>query len=136
MQAAAAKPKLTPAEESAKNRDDRTIIVTADDDPDEDTVDAYVALARLYRKQSRWLNALRAADHAVALKPRYSEGHFQRACALARLRRFDEAIEALKEAIRLIPSMAQRLATEPDLKPLSTLPAFKELLPKPTQAKP
>jgi tetratricopeptide (TPR) repeat protein len=95
--------------------------------------DTYVALAKLYRKQSRWLTALRAADRAVALNAKDHQAHFQRACALARLRRSDEAIASLTKSIELFAPVANDLADEPDLKSLSTLPGFQKLLPKPKE---
>lgn len=97
-------------------------------------VDAYVALAKLYRKQSRWLAALKAADQAVAVDASSGEAHYQRACALARLRRFDEAIAALSKTIEISPYRAKSLSAEPDLKPLANLPAFKKLLPQKKEA--
>lgn len=93
----------------------------------------YVALAKLYRKQSRWPVALKAADQALALNANDHEAHFQRACALARLHRSTEAIAALTKSIELFDYIAKRLESEPDLKSLSTLPAFKKLLPKPDE---
>ena len=91
--------------------------------------DTYVALAKLYRKQSRWLSALKAADQAIALNAKDHEAYFQRACALARLRRSNEAIAALGKSIELFAPMANDLSTETDLKSLSTLPGFQKLLP-------
>jgi len=100
---------------------------------EKDSVDEYISLAKLYRKQSRWLTALKAADQAIAVDGSRSEGHYQRACALARLRRFDEAIAALSKSVELLPYQSRKLADEPDLKPLSNLPAFKKLLPPPKE---
>jgi tetratricopeptide (TPR) repeat protein len=95
-----------------------------------ESVNAYVSLAKLYRKQSRWLAALKAADQGIAADGSSGEAYYQRACALARLRRFDEAIAALNKTIELSPYRSGSLADEPDLKPLSTLPAFQKLLPQ------
>jgi tetratricopeptide (TPR) repeat protein len=100
---------------------------------EKDSVAAYLSLAKLYRKQSRWLTALKAADQAIAVDASRSEGHYQRACALARLRRFDEAIAALSKAVELSRFESRNFAEEPDLKPLSNLPAFKKLLPPPKE---
>jgi tetratricopeptide (TPR) repeat protein len=94
------------------------------------SVDAYVALAKLYRRQSRWLTALKAADQAIAVDASSGEAHYQRACALARLHRFDEAIAALNKTIELSPYKSHALAGESDLNPLANLPAFKKLLPQ------
>lgn len=97
---------------------------------DKKSTDVQVALAMLYRKQSRWLAALKAADQAIALNSDNSDGYYQRACALARLRRTNEAIAALKKAVELNRFQALDMAEEADLKPLSSLPEFKKLLPE------
>jgi tetratricopeptide (TPR) repeat protein len=96
----------------------------------------HIQLSRLYRKQSQWVAALKAADEAIKLEPDYSEGYYERACALARLRRFNEAIAALTKAVELDPDEAEFLTDEADLKPLSSLPAFKKLLPPPEKQEP
>ena len=98
--------------------------------------DTYVALAKLYRKQSRWLTALKAADQALALNARDHQAYFQRACALARLRRSAEAIAALAKSIELFAPVANELADEPDFKSISSLPGFKKLLPPAKKAQP
>jgi len=96
----------------------------------------HVQLSRLYRKQSLWAAALKAADQAIRLNADYSEGYYERACALARLRRFDEAMTALNKSIELDGEMAYFLAEEEDLKPLASLPAFKKLLLPPEKQEP
>ena len=111
------------------DEDSAALKVSSSETGDPFAVDAYVALARLYRKQSRWLAALKAADAALTFGEKNAEAYYQRACALARLGRFDEAMTSLTRAIELFPSTAARLLTEPDLQPLSTRPVFKKLLP-------
>jgi tetratricopeptide (TPR) repeat protein len=88
----------------------------------------YVMLAELYRKQSRWVAALKAADQGISLDDSEGGAYYQRACALARLHRFNEAIAALSKAVDLSPLEPDDLADEPDFKPLANLPAFKKLL--------
>ncbi|HEV2834633.1 MAG TPA: tetratricopeptide repeat protein, partial [Pyrinomonadaceae bacterium] len=66
----------------------------------------------------------------------YSEAHYQRACALARLGRVNEAMTALTKAVELDPDQTSYIAKEEDLKPLASLPAFKELLPEPEKPQP
>ncbi len=85
----------------------------------------------LHRKQSRWSAALKAADRAISLDQEDSEAHYQRACALARPGRAKEAMTALEKSVELDPDQVQYIADEADLKALSTLPAFKKLLPSP-----
>lgn len=96
----------------------------------------HIQLSKLYRKQSQWIAALKAADQAIKLEADYSEGYYERACALARLRRFNEAMTALNKSIELDPDQAYYLADEADLKPLARLPAFKKLLPPPEKLEP
>jgi tetratricopeptide (TPR) repeat protein len=118
---------LASASEPASAKESPTTKASAND---QEAANAYVALAKLYRKQSRWLTALKAANQAVALNAGDSDAHYQRACALARLRRFNDAIAALNKAIEIFRYQSHALADEPDLKPLSNLPAFKKLLPQ------
>jgi tetratricopeptide (TPR) repeat protein len=94
------------------------------------------AISLLHRRQSRWLLALKAADRAVALDAQFAEGHYYRACALARLGRTSEAMAALKKSIELAPFWASMIADEKDLQPLSSLPEFKKLIPPPAAQKP
>jgi Flp pilus assembly protein TadD len=96
------------------------------------SAEPHVQLSRLYRKQSQWTAALKAADQAISVEADYSEGYYERACALARLRRFKEAIDAITKSVELDDMQADYLADEEDLKPLASLPAFKKLLPPPT----
>lgn len=81
------------------------------------SVNVYVALAELYRKQSRWLAALKAADQGIALDDSDSDAYFQRVCALARLRRFNEAIAALSKSIDLPPLNPTTSPTNPTSNP-------------------
>ncbi|HEY2963910.1 MAG TPA: transglutaminase domain-containing protein [Pyrinomonadaceae bacterium] len=95
------------------------------------SAEPHVQLAKLFRKQSQWPAALKAADRAISLEPDYTEGYYERACALARLRRFKEAIVALTKSVELDDMQVEYLADEEDLKPLASLPEFKKLLPPP-----
>jgi Flp pilus assembly protein TadD len=88
-------------------------------------------IAYTYRRQHRWILALRAAQKAVALDDTDGDAYYELACALANLRRLKEAITALEKAIELDATLAQWIANEPDLKPLTHLPAFKKLVPPP-----
>jgi tetratricopeptide (TPR) repeat protein len=93
----------------------------------------HTAISLLYRRQSRWLLALRAADRAVALDVRFAEGHYYRACALARLGRTSEALAALKKSLELAPFWAASITKEKDFERLSSLPEFKKLIPPPAK---
>jgi tetratricopeptide (TPR) repeat protein len=88
----------------------------------------YTAMARSYRNMKNWAAALTAADTAIKLEPNESEGHFQRACALARLGRTSEALKSLEKAVELDPELPDTLDLESDLKVLASQPAFKKLM--------
>lgn len=103
---------------------------------DKKSADPHVALASLYRKQSRWLPALKAANYAIGLDAQDSEAYYQKACALARLGRIKEAMAALTKSIELDDIQVEYLADEEDLKPLASLPEFKKLLPAPEKPQP
>jgi tetratricopeptide (TPR) repeat protein len=97
---------------------------------DRKSPDPYDLMAEVYRKLHEWAAALNAADTAIRLSNEDSEAHYERACALARLGRRNEALAALKRAIELSDDLANSLEDEEDLKPLATLAEFKKLLPK------
>ena len=100
---------------------------------DKESTEPYVLMAIVQRKQSRWSAALKAADQAIKLDEEDSEAHYQRACALARLGRLKEAISALEKSVELDPDQSEYIEDETDLKALSSLPAFKKLLPPPPE---
>lgn len=91
----------------------------------------YEMLAEAYRGMRDWASALTAADRAIRLDPEDAYGHYERACALARLGRARAAMAALKRAVELDEDLTEALAEEEDLKPLANLPEFKKLLPPP-----
>ena len=103
---------------------------------DKKSANPHVALASLYRKQSRWLPALKAANYAIGLDAEDSEAYYQKACVLARLSRIKEAMAALTKSIELDETQVYYLADEEDLKPLASLPEFKKLLPEPKKLQP
>ena len=88
----------------------------------------HVQMAMVYRQQSRWTAELKAAQRAIDLHPEYSEGYYELACALARPGRTKQALSALSKAVELGLYDSDLIATEPDLRALSSLPAFKKLL--------
>lgn len=89
-----------------------------------------VTVAAIYRETKRFAQALAAADLAIKQDRESARAYFERACALAQLARKREALVALKKAIELDEEYAYGLEEEPDLKPLTTTPEFKALLPK------
>ena len=96
----------------------------------------HLSLSVLYRKQSRWPAALKAADHAIALDPQNSEAYYQRACALAPMRRLKEAMAALTKSVELDEDQVMFIEEQEELKPLASFPEFKKLLPAPEKPQP
>ena len=86
---------------------------------DKKSTNPHVSLAVLYRKQSRWPAALKAANQAISIDAEDSEAYYQKACALARLGRIKEAMAALTKSVELDEMQAYYLEEEEDLK-LST----------------
>lgn len=91
----------------------------------------YGAMARGYRTLRNWTAALEAADTVIKIDPEDSDGHFNRACALARLGRIREALKSLEKAVELDPDLPELLEEEADLRVLASNPAFKKLLAAP-----
>jgi len=65
------------------------------------------AWARIHRQEGRPQAALASADRMVALRPDLCFGHLQRGALLMALNRPSEALDALEEAVRRAPRMAQ-----------------------------
>lgn len=93
-----------------------------------DWSEPYGAMARAYRNLRNWPAALNAADMAIRADPEDSDGHFNRACALARLRRLAEALKSLAKAVELDPDLPEMIGEEADLKVLAANPAFTKLM--------
>jgi len=93
-----------------------------------DWSEPYGAMARGYRTLRNWTAALNAADTAIKIDAEDSDGHFHRACALARLGRIKEALKSLEKAVELDPDLPETIGEEADLKVLASRPAFKKLL--------
>ncbi len=93
-----------------------------------DWAEPFTAMARAYRALRNWTAALNAADKAIKLEPENDTGHYNRACALARLGRIKEALKALEKAVEIDPEWVDGIGEEADLKALASQPAFKKLL--------
>jgi len=52
-------------------------------------------------------NALEDAVHCVELQPSYIKGHFRKGLALHAMKRYDEAMPCLVEALRMEPNNKQ-----------------------------
>ena len=96
---------------------------------DKEAIDPHISMAVLYRKQSRWAAALKAAQKVIELDEEDSEGYYQLACALTRLGRTKEALAAITKSVELDANQVEFMVEEADLKALSSLRAFKKLIP-------
>jgi tetratricopeptide (TPR) repeat protein len=93
-----------------------------------DLPEVQVAISRAYRQLRNWPAALSAADAAIRINADDSDAYFNKACALSKLGRAQEALQSLRKAIELDPYLTEDLAEEADLKPLAANPAFKKLI--------
>ncbi len=84
------------------------------------------AMSEVYLRLGQLAAALASADRAIALNPEDADAHYQRACALARLRRTSAAMTALNRSIELEPHRASWISEDPDLRRLRSLPDFKK----------
>ncbi|MBO0722482.1 MAG: hypothetical protein J2P41_16775, partial [Blastocatellia bacterium] len=92
----------------------------------EPSSESYVYLSMLLRSERRYAESLDAADRGLKLEEDDVAAHFERACALARLGRKDEALAALKRMLEIDADTYFDLE-EPDLEPLAELPEFKAI---------
>jgi tetratricopeptide (TPR) repeat protein len=90
----------------------------------------HTLLAECHRKLHNWPAALKAADKALELEAENTDALFERACALAQLKRPVEALGVLRTALELDEEafMSEDLEKEEALKPLARLPGFKRLV--------
>ncbi|HZI87282.1 MAG TPA: transglutaminase domain-containing protein, partial [Pyrinomonadaceae bacterium] len=93
-----------------------------------DSSEPYEALARGYRLLHNWSAALTAADTSIKLNSESSDGYLNRACALARLGRIQDALKALEKAVELDPDLSSIIEEEADLKNLAATSRFKKLV--------
>lgn len=90
----------------------------------------HTEMAVLHRLAKRYAQSLAAANQALKLDVNYAAAHYERACSLTQLKRYREAIAALKKSIELNDAYQQMLNVD-DLQPLTKMAEFKALLPKP-----
>ena len=84
-------------------------------------------LPKLFEKKD-WDGALKACDKLIELKPGSQDGHYNRACCLARLGKKDEALAALAKSVELGFKDAGHIAEDPDLESLHAEQRFKDVL--------
>jgi tetratricopeptide (TPR) repeat protein len=97
-------------------------------DIDAKNAEAQIALSDAHRQLKNWTAVLTATAVAIRLDADSAEAYYNRACALARLNRKAEAIQALQKAIELDEELLYDITEEEDLKLLAPMPAFKKLL--------
>jgi tetratricopeptide (TPR) repeat protein len=85
-------------------------------------------MSRAYRQLRNWPAALIAADAAIKINADDGEAYFNKACALSKLGRTQEALQSLRKAVELDPDLTEDLAAEPDLRPLAANREFKKLI--------
>ncbi len=95
---------------------------------DRKSVDPLLVMAEAYRKLARWKAALDVSDQALVMDSKSAYAHYQRACALARLRRTQDAMAALNRAVELEPFRVHFIKEEKDLQALKSIPAFQKLI--------
>jgi protein O-mannosyl-transferase len=87
-----------------------------------------MALASVYSDTGRDSLALEVLRPLASAGSTLPEVHYNLACTLARLNRPEEALASLKTALELGFSDRKLLESDPDLRTLRELPAFKRLL--------
>jgi tetratricopeptide (TPR) repeat protein len=86
----------------------------------------YKADTLLDLDETRW--ALSLCNQAIKVDSDYAFSHWQRACANAKLRNIDSAIEDLKTALDLNPGLQDEISNEESFNILHKNKAFKELI--------
>ncbi len=94
-----------------------------------DDADTRLALVEAFRVQKDWRQALATADEVLKSDAEVAGAHYERACALARLGRADEAMVALKRSVELDDDYAFGIAEDEDLSSLAGRADFKALIP-------
>jgi tetratricopeptide (TPR) repeat protein len=90
----------------------------------------YKADAILAIGEPRW--ALNLCDRVLAIDHEYANGHWQRACAMATLGFVKEALEGIRTALTLSPTLREELAGEGAFETLHGHEAFRAMLPEET----
>lgn len=86
----------------------------------------YKADTLLDLNETRW--ALSLCNQAIKLDSEYALSHWQRACANAKLKNVDSAIEDIKVALELNPRLQDELESEDSFQILHKNAAFKKLV--------
>ena len=95
---------------------------------DADNADVLGMLAGFYTRVGRVDDGLALDQKLVALDPENPTSHYNLACSYALKARRPEAVEALREALRLGYEDFDWMLKDSDLKSLHTYPPFRALL--------
>ncbi len=93
-------------------------------------------LANLLVSMKRYEEAEVQYRSAIARDEGHAKPYYNLACLYSLMGRTDEAIENLDQAFARGPSLRLQAVSDPDLKPLRKLPAFKHLVAQPPPAEP
>ena len=74
--------------------------------------------------QERWADALRLGEELMALEPGNGEAFYHPACYYSKAGRREDALRALRRAVRLDSTLAPRAKLDPDFRPLWDDDAF------------
>jgi tetratricopeptide (TPR) repeat protein len=86
----------------------------------------YKADTLLDLEETRW--ALSLCNQAIKLDNEYALSHWQRACANAKLKNVESAIEDIKTALELNPRLQDELDNEDSFNILAENKTFKKLV--------
>ena len=91
-------------------------------------VDALVALGESYTRRGWYEKGLQVDQQLTQLRPNQPVVWYNYACSLSLLKRSDESIDALRQAIVLGYDDFDYLSRDPDLAPLRQMPKFRRML--------
>ncbi len=90
-----------------------------------DFLQVLIVLAELYTRRSRHEEALRLDERLAALRPDDPVIHYNLACSRALLGRVEEALDALRRAVRLGYDDFDHMDKDPDLASLRRDPRYR-----------
>lgn len=98
---------------------------------DQMNVQALNNLGVIYMNQKNYKKAIKCFNNALAIKHNYVDAHYNLACLYAQKRDTEQSLFYLKNAIEFNPQAKQWAKSDADLKVLSALPEFINLMEKP-----
>jgi len=92
-----------------------------------DLVNAHLALSSMYLKSGRYRECAEHCKAIIALEKNNDTAYYNMACALAKLGKKEEALNAITLAVKLLPENKKLAAEEKMLESLRSMPAFQKL---------